>query len=128
MNKHEIIEQLAKDKIVEGIVDNINNKDPDLEDLKQDIYVELLLKDDRLIEQLHEDNKLRYFITKMVTNNIKSKTSPYYYQYKKSREKLDYYGEIVECGDREQLLKYAKTEYTRQLLDAVPSLGGMRYV
>ena len=35
MNKHEIIEQLAKDKIVEGIIDNINNKDPDLEDLKQ---------------------------------------------------------------------------------------------
>ena len=50
MNKYEIIEQLAKDKIVEGIIDNINNKDPDLEDLKQDIYVELLLKDDRLIE------------------------------------------------------------------------------
>lgn len=94
MNKHEIIEQLAKDKIVEGIIDNINNKDPDLEDLKQDIYVELLLKDDQLIEQLYEDNKLRYFITKMVTNNIKSKTSPYYYQYKKSREKLDYYGDI----------------------------------
>lgn len=94
MNKYEIIEQLAKDKVVEGIIDNINNKDPDLEDLKQDIYVELLLKDDRLIEQLHEDNKLRYFITKMVTNNIKSKTSPYYYQYKKSREKLDYYGDI----------------------------------
>ena len=50
MNKHEIIEQLAKDKVVEGIIDNINNKDPDLEDLKQDIYVELLLKDDQLIE------------------------------------------------------------------------------
>ena len=38
------------------------------------------------------------------------------------------HGEIVECGDRERLLKHAKTEYTRQLLDAVPSLGGMRYV
>ena len=94
MNKYEIIEQLAKDKIVEGIIDNINNKDPDLEDLKQDIYVELLLKDDRLIEQLHQNNKLKYFIVKMVTNNIKSKTSPYYYQYKKNREKLDYYSDI----------------------------------
>jgi len=70
MNKHEIIEQLAKDKIVEGIIDNINNKDPDLEDLKQELLEELLLKDDLLIEQLHEDNKLRYCITKLLTNNI----------------------------------------------------------
>lgn len=92
--KRKIIEQLARDKVVESIVENVNNSDEDRFDLVQDIYLDLLCKDDDFIIKLHEDNKLRYFIVKMVTNNIKSKTSPYFYQYKKSREKLDYYGDI----------------------------------
>ena len=37
-------------------------------------------------------------------------------------------GEIVDAGDREQILYHSQSDYTKNLLDAVPSLGGMRYV
>lgn len=37
-------------------------------------------------------------------------------------------GEIVDAGDREQILHHSQSDYTKNLLDAVPSLGGMRYV
>lgn len=37
-------------------------------------------------------------------------------------------GQVVECGDREALLHHTKQEYTKKLLDAVPSLGGKKYV
>ena len=37
-------------------------------------------------------------------------------------------GKIVDAGDREQILNHSQSDYTRNLLDAVPSLGGVRYV
>lgn len=37
-------------------------------------------------------------------------------------------GEIVDAGDWELILHHSKSDYTRNLLDAVPSLGGVRYV
>ena len=37
-------------------------------------------------------------------------------------------GEIVDQGKREYILNESKNEYTNMLLDAVPSLGGRRYV
>ena len=92
--KRKIIEQLAKDRVVESIIENVNNSDQDRFDLAQDIYLDLLTKDDAFIQELYQSNKLKYFIVKMVTNNIKNKTSPYYYQYKKPNEKVDYYGDI----------------------------------
>lgn len=86
MTKSEIINQLAIERKVEEIINNITKqgevKDGE-EDLAQDIYLSLLEKDDRLIEQLYEDNQLIYFITRMLINNLRSKTSPYYYKYKR---------------------------------------------
>ena len=37
-------------------------------------------------------------------------------------------GEIEEQGDRAYMLHESRNEYTQKLLDAVPSLGGKRYV
>lgn len=37
-------------------------------------------------------------------------------------------GEISDSGDRDTLLAGSRNEYTGKLLDAVPSLGGKRYV
>lgn len=37
-------------------------------------------------------------------------------------------GEISDSGSREDILSGAHSSYTRKLLDAVPSLGGVRYV
>jgi hypothetical protein len=85
MTKSEIINQLAIERKVEELISNIT-KAPlteGEEDLAQDIYLALLEKNDRLIEQLYKDNQLIYFITRMLINNLRSKTSPYYYKYKR---------------------------------------------
>ena len=86
MKKYEIIDTISKDKIVEEIVYNIGNKgDEDLKDLIQDIYINLLEKEDDLIETLYNTNQLKFFIIRMVVNNIHSKNSPYYTKYKKDK-------------------------------------------
>ena len=86
MDKYKIIDEISKQKIVEEIVYNIGSKDDeDLKDLIQDIYINLLEKEDNLIENLYSTNQLKYFIIRMVVNNIHSKNSPYYTKYKKDK-------------------------------------------
>ena len=86
MDKYKIIDEISKDKVVEEIVYNIGSKDDeDLKDLIQDIYINLLEKEDNLIENLYSTNQLKYFIIRMVVNNIHSKNSPYYTKYKKDK-------------------------------------------
>ena len=86
MNKQEIIQEISKDKVVEEIVYNIGSKgDEDLKDLIQDIYINLLEKEDSLIETLYSTNQLKFYIIRMVVNNIHSKNSPYYTKYKKDK-------------------------------------------
>ena len=86
MNKQEIIQEISKQKIVEEIVYNIGSKDDeDLKDLIQDIYINLLEKEDNLIENLYSTNQLKFYIIRMVVNNIHSKNSPYYTKYKKDK-------------------------------------------
>ena len=56
-----------------------------LKDLAQDIYVSLLEQQER-IENMTTDEQLLY-IQRMCFNNLKSKTSRYYYNYKRHEEK-----------------------------------------
>lgn len=82
--KYRIIEQLAKEKRIEKIISNITkNQDDTLKDLAQMLYEDLLVKDDEVIINLYETNKLQFFLTRMVLNTINSKTSRYFYLFKK---------------------------------------------
>ena len=86
MDKYKIIDEISKQKIVEEVVYNIGSKgDEDLKDLIQDIYINLLEKEDNLIETLYSTNQLKFYIIRMVVNNIHSKNSPYYTKYKKDK-------------------------------------------
>ena len=86
MSKYKIIDEISKDKLVEEIVYNIGDRgDEDLKDLIQDIYINLLEKEDSLIENLYSTNQLKFYIIRMVVNNIHSKNSPYYTKYKKDK-------------------------------------------
>lgn len=91
MTKKEIIEKWANEKKVENLVkkhtDFSNN--PYIEDLVNDIYIDLLLKDDELIQKLDNENKIDYYLTKIIRNNLYSKTSPFYYKYQKFRKIID---------------------------------------
>lgn len=87
MTKNDLIKKLAKEKVVEQICSNIAKSadcDDTLKDLSQEIYLDLLMKDDEKIVKLYESNQLRFFIVKMAKNNLFSKNSPYYQTFKKN--------------------------------------------
>ena len=70
---------IAKERLVEEIVSNIAKSSDDLlNDLSQEIYLDLLTKDEDKIVKLYESNQIRFFITKIVINNLHSKNSPYW--------------------------------------------------
>lgn len=85
MTKFEIVEELAKNRVIEDIITNVaqNPKEDTLKDLSQMLYEDLLMKDDEKVIQLYEDGQLQFFITRMVLNSINSKTSRYYYMFSK---------------------------------------------
>lgn len=85
--KQNIINKIAKDRMVETIISNVtkNNGLEDYKDLANDIYLELLEKDEEVIDNLYEKGNLNFFITRMVLNNVDSKTSRFYYRYIKHK-------------------------------------------
>ena len=79
MTKNEVVNMIAKEKMVEQICFNIAKSSDDLlNDLAQEIYLDLLQKDDDKIVHLYESNQMRYFVTRIVINNLRSKNSPYW--------------------------------------------------
>lgn len=78
--KYKIIEELAQNKTIETIIQNVVTSDDDtLNDLSQMLYEDLLMKDDEKIIQLYKSKQLQFFLTRMVLNSVNSKTSRYYY-------------------------------------------------
>ena len=89
MNKNQVIEELYKHKIIDKIVYYVGRgEDPqNLEDCKQDLYVALLEKPNKLIISMYEKNELNFYIANMAVRQIRSSTSPYYRNYKKFRNR-----------------------------------------
>lgn len=84
ITKEIIITELAeKRKIEEFIKNTAKTNAPSLDDLAQDIYVYLLEYDEDKIIGMYERNELEYFISRMITNQYISTSSPYYTKYKK---------------------------------------------
>ena len=85
MNKYEVIDIIAKEHLVERIVNKLlsSSKNPfDCpEDLIQDIYLLLLQKDDDLIVNLYNKGEIGYYLLRVVRNQLLSKNSSYYYTY-----------------------------------------------
>ena len=87
MTKNEVISIIAKEKVVEQICSNIAKSadcDDTLKDLSQEIYLDLLSKSEEKIVNLYETNQIRFFVVRMVTNNLFSKNSPFYQTFKKN--------------------------------------------
>ena len=65
--KYRIVEQVAKERRVEGIIANVCHSDaPEMQDFAQMIYLALLEKEDELIERLHDRGQMDYYIAAMV--------------------------------------------------------------
>lgn len=89
MTKREIVKTLAEYNTVERIIQNIGTQSPYAADLAQDIYEDLLKKDEDYIKKLWENNEMTFFLVRMVKNNINSVTSPFYRKYEMFRKKSD---------------------------------------
>ena len=75
------IKEIAENRVVEKLINKINPTAIAKEDLCQDIYLSLLNNSDK-IENIPND-EIKYYITKIILNNIKSVNSPYYRLYVK---------------------------------------------
>lgn len=85
MTKYEVIDIIAREHLVERIVNKLlsSSKNPfDCpEDLIQDVYLLLLEKGDKLIVDLYERGELAYYLLRVVRNQLLSVNSKYYYTY-----------------------------------------------
>ena len=85
----QIINEIANNGLVEEIIQGVSyskfENTENLKDLTQDIYLQLLQMDNAKINELYFKKQLRFWVTRIITNNIHSKTSQYYYQYKKEQ-------------------------------------------
>ena len=84
LNKNEIIALLAKQRVIEQLVQSLTQS-PYKDDLCQDLYIDLLNKAEDLITGMYYRGELLYFIRRMVSNNINSTTSPFYQKYERFR-------------------------------------------
>lgn len=93
MTKYEVINIIAREHLVERIVNKLlsSSKNPFdcSEDLIQDIYLLLLQKDDDLIINLYNKDELGFYLLKIARNQLLSKNSPYYTKYIKFRANSD---------------------------------------
>ena len=93
MTKYEVVDIIAREHLVERIVNKLlsSSKNPfDCpEDLIQEIYLLLLEKGDKLIVDLYERGELAYYLLRVVRNQLLSKNSSYYYTYIKLRANSD---------------------------------------
>lgn len=85
--KNEIVELIANEKLIEDVILNITGEmTTNYQDLAQDLYISLLEKEESKIVELYEKKELRWFIVRMVLNNLKSVNSRYYYNYIKNTD------------------------------------------
>ena len=93
MTKYEVVDIIAREHLVERIVNKLlsSSKNPfDCpDDLVQDIYVLLLEKDDKLIIALYNKGELGFYLLKVARNQLLSVNSKYYYTYIKLAAKSD---------------------------------------
>ena len=85
MTKYDVVDIIARDHLVERIVNKLlsSSKNPfDCpEDLIQEIYLLLLQKDDDLIVNLYNKDEIGFYLLKIARNQLLSKNSPYYTKY-----------------------------------------------
>ena len=83
MTVEEVVELVAKEGWVEECIKTVSGGvwRSEYNDLVQDILIELL--DQTKIVDLYKKGQLRYYVMRIVRNNIQSNTSRFYYRYRR---------------------------------------------
>lgn len=89
MDKAAIIEAIAKERMVEAMVQNIAHQalNADLDDLCQMVYLILLEYDEDKLQDLWEHHQMRFFLARIIVNQYRSSNSPFHITYRKMRER-----------------------------------------
>lgn len=90
-SRTEIVEALARDRVVETMVENIAHQSlsADLKDLAQMVYLILLEYDEDKLQDLWENDQMRFFIARVIVNQYRSSNSPYHAIFRKFRLMID---------------------------------------
>lgn len=101
----QIINEIANNGLVEEIIQGVSyskyENTENIKDLAQDIYLQLLKMRTDKLNELYDKGQLRYWIARIVVNSIHSKTSPYFYTYKKEQMHSVNIGEIDLYDERD---------------------------
>ena len=83
MSTREVVERIAKEGWVEECIKTVSGGvwRSEYSDLVQDVLIELLNQEK--IVGLYQRNQLRYYVMRIVRNNIQSNTSRFYYRYRR---------------------------------------------
>jgi DNA-directed RNA polymerase specialized sigma24 family protein len=74
------INKIIDGHMIEEMVENIGVKECYKDDLIQEVYLALLQQDQERLNEIDEKGELRYFVSKIITNQYCSVHSPFYYQ------------------------------------------------
>lgn len=87
MTRAQIVEQIAREGLVEALVENIAHSPltDDLKDLAQMVYLTLLEYDETKIQDLYDHGQMRFFIARIILNNFRSSHSRWHDTFRKPR-------------------------------------------
>ena len=99
MSTRGVVEYIARSKLIEECIKVVTGGvwRSEYDDLTQDVLVELL--DQEKIVGLYQRGQLKFYIMRVVRNNIQSATSRFFYKYRRfslrnsGPERLESYGE-----------------------------------
>lgn len=99
MTRTEIVERLARERMVEAMVENIARQplDADLRDLAQMVYLILLEYDEDKLVDLYEHGQIRFFVARVIINQYRSVNSPFYKLFRKYARKAEDLASIREA-------------------------------
>lgn len=87
--KTKIVETIARERRVEGMVKNITHHSltPELEDLCQMVYLIVLEYDEDKIVDLWQNHQINFFLARIIINQYRSYNSPYHAMFRKFQER-----------------------------------------
>ena len=99
MTKEEVVEYIARSKLIQECILIVTGGvwRSEYDDLVQDVLIELLNQEK--IVGLYLKGELKYYVVRVIRNNLQSCTSRFYYRYRRfsllnsGPERLESYGE-----------------------------------
>ena len=83
MTTREVVEYIARSKLIQECILIVTGGvwRSEYDDLSQDVLIELL--DQEKIVDLYKKGELKYYVVRVVRNNLQSATSRFYYRYRR---------------------------------------------